>query len=153
MGFAIMLSLALVVLTFVFHFHVLLRLGSLAPKIKFNTHLQVLMIVLVLFLAHLVEIGFYALIYSWSVSVLQLGEFQGAAATDAMSYIYYSGVIYTTLGLGDIQPVGHVRFITITEALSGFLLITWSASFTFLAMGRLWTWDTKYKPSSTSDTR
>jgi hypothetical protein len=60
---------------------------------------------------------------------------------DAMSYLYYSGVIYTTLGLGDIQPEGHIRFITAMEALNGFLLITWSASFTFLAMGRLWTWD------------
>tara|TARA_A100001391_G_C5002044_1_gene261035 strand:- start:825 stop:959 length:135 start_codon:yes stop_codon:yes gene_type:complete len=27
------------------------------------------------------------------------------------------------------------------EALNGFFLITWSASFTFLAMGRLWPWN------------
>jgi len=58
-----------------------------------------------------------------------------------MSYLYYSGVIYTTLGLGDIHPEGHIRFITAMEALNGFLLITWSASFTFVAMGRLWPWE------------
>jgi hypothetical protein len=72
------------------------------------------------------------------VSLLGLGTFEGAVVTDAMSYLYYSGVIYTTLGLGDIEPQGHIRIIAAMEALNGFLLITWSASFTFLAMGRLW---------------
>ena len=75
-----------------------------------------------------------------SVATLELGFFKGAPIGEAMNYLYYSGVIFTTLGLGDIQPVGHIRFITAIEALNGFFLITWSASFTFLAMGRLWPW-------------
>jgi len=40
-----------------------------------------------------------------------------------------------------VITLGHIRFITAVEALNGFLLITWSASFTFLAMGRLWPWE------------
>jgi len=138
---AIVLTFSLVAVTFIFHYRVLLWLGLNTPKMNFPTQTQVLVIVVVLFLAHIVEIGFYAMTYSWSVSSLKLGEFQGAHVSDAMSYLYYSGVIYTTLGLGDIQPEGHIRFITAIEALNGFLLITWSASFTFLAMGRLWPWD------------
>ena len=100
------------------------------------------MIVMVLFVAHLIEIGIYASAYIWSSSILRLGDFTGAIDTSPMSYLYYSGVIFTTLGLGDIQPVGHLRFITATEALNGFLLLTWSASFTFIAMMRLWQWNT-----------
>ena len=137
---AIVLAFSLVAVTFALHYRVLLWLGLNTPKMNLPTQTQVLVIVVVLFLTHIAEIGFYAMIYSWSVSSLQIGNFQGALVNDAMSYLYYSGVIYTTLGLGDIQPVGHVRFITAVEALNGFLLITWSASFTFLAMGRLWPW-------------
>ena len=52
--------------------------------------------------------------------------------------IYYSAVCFTTLGLGDLVPVGAVRFMTGTEALTGFVLIAWSASFTFVEMERFW---------------
>ena len=141
MTVAIVLAFSLVAATFIFHYWVMLWLGMNTPKINLPTQMQVLVIVLVLFLAHIAEIGFYAIAYSWSVSSLELGVFQGAPLADGMSYLYYSGVIYTTLGLGDIQPEGHIRFITAMEALNGFLLITWSASFTFIAMGRLWPWD------------
>ena len=138
---AVVLALALVAVTFALHYRVLLWLGKNTPRLKLPTHTQVLVIVVVLFLTHIVEIGIYAVTYSLSVSSLELGMFRGSPVTDAMSYLYYSGVVYTTLGLGDIQPEGHIRFITAMEALNGFLLITWSASFTFLAMGRLWPWD------------
>jgi hypothetical protein len=142
MTIAITLALALVAICFVFHFSVLLWLSKVTPLMTVKTTTQVLVIVLCLFVAHLVEIGLYAAVYAGSVNWLALGEFQGDTVADAMSYLYYSGVIYTTLGLGDIEPAGHIRFITATQALNGFLLITWSASFTFLAMGRLWPWTT-----------
>ena len=45
---------------------------------------------------------------------------------------------YTTVGFGDLAPVGAVRFLSGTEALTGFVLITWSASFTYLEMERYW---------------
>ena len=39
---------------------------------------------------------------------------------------------------GDLSAVGPLRFLAVTEALTGFLLLTWSASFTFLVMGMIW---------------
>jgi len=135
------LALGLVVTTFVFHYRILIWLGSYTPKLVMHTQTRVLFIVIVLFFAHVVEIGFYAAVYAWSVLGLELGRFDGASVIGPMSYLYYSGVVYTSLGLGDILPVGHIRFITAVETLNGLLLITWSASFTFLAMGRLWQWD------------
>jgi hypothetical protein len=44
--------------------------------------------------------------------------------------------VYTTLGFGDLAPRGAIRFLTGTGAISGFLLISWSASFTVLEMQR-----------------
>lgn len=146
MVLAIALALGLVAATFVFHYRVLLWLGSHMQQPNIQRQSQVLVVVIVLFLAHIIEIGFYALIYNASVSLLELGTFEGVPVGSAMDYLYYSGVIYTTLGLGDIQPLGHIRFITAVESLNGLLLITWSASFTFLAMGRLWPWDDKCTP-------
>lgn len=52
--------------------------------------------------------------------------------------IYLSAVTFTTVGFGDLAPVGPIRFLSGTEALTGFVLITWSASFTFLEMERYW---------------
>ena len=140
MALAIVLAFLSVAATFIFHYRVLLWLGANTQRFNLQTQAQVLVIVIVLFLAHIVEIGFYAMVYSWSVSSLEIGVFKGEPVGSAVNYLYYSGVIYTTLGLGDIQPIGHIRFITAMEALNGFFLITWSASFTFLAMGRLWPW-------------
>ena len=42
------------------------------------------------------------------------------------------------MGFGEIWPTGAVRFLAATEALAGFVLITWSASFTYLEMERFW---------------
>ena len=148
MTLAILLAFGLVALTFLFHYRALLWLGSKTTRFGISTQAKVLFIVVTLFLVHIAEIGMYAITYGVSVSVLELGVFEGALVTDAMSYVYYSGVIYTTLGLGDIEPQGHIRFITAMEALNGFLLITWSASFTFLAMGRLWPWEVQCDQSS-----
>lgn len=151
MTLAILLAFALVATTFLLHYRTLLWLGHHAHDFGLQQQTQVLLIVTTLFFVHIAEIGIYAITYGISVTYLDLGVFQGSLVNDAMSYLYYSGVIYTTLGLGDIEPQGHIRFITAMEALNGFLLITWSASFTFLAMGRLWPWDAKCGQSLESE--
>lgn len=141
MTFAIVLALILVVSTFAFHQRVMLWLGHRVPPLAVGAELKLLLIVVALYAAHVVEISAYALVYAWAGDQLELGVFQGQEVTHPMSYLYYSGVVYTSLGFGDIYPEGHLRFITAMEALNGLMLITWSASFTFLAMGRLWpTW-------------
>jgi hypothetical protein len=55
-----------------------------------------------------------------------------------LDYVYFSAITYTTVGFGDFVPSGPVRFLAGMEALTGFVLITWSASFTFLEMQRYW---------------
>ena len=52
--------------------------------------------------------------------------------------VYFSATTFTTVGFGDLAPVGPIRFLSGTEALTGFVLITWSASFTYLEMERFW---------------
>jgi hypothetical protein len=73
--------------------------------------------------------------------VLQLpgsGAIAGAHPAGLLDAVYLSATTFSTLGFGDLAPVGPVRFITGTEAVSGFILITWSASFLFLEMQQHW---------------
>ena len=66
------------------------------------------------------------------------GSISGAHAASLLDTVYLSATTFSTLGFGDVAPVGPIRFITGTEAVSGFILITWSASFLFLEMQEYW---------------
>jgi len=66
------------------------------------------------------------------------GSLYGPEAADVLECVYLSAVTFSTVGFGDIAPVGPIRFLSGTEALSGFVLITWSASFTYLEMEKFW---------------
>jgi len=66
------------------------------------------------------------------------GDLAGPAYSDIFECVYLSAVTFSTVGFGDIAPVGPIRFLCATEALCGFVLITWSASFTYLEMEKFW---------------
>ena len=51
---------------------------------------------------------------------------------------YYSAVVYTSLGFGDITPTRALRFFTAFETLTGLVLVAWTASFSFLVMQKYW---------------
>lgn len=76
--------------------------------------------VTVLMLAHLAEIGIWALVYRvFAVT---------PAKTDAF---YFAFVNYTTLGYGDIVPVQDWRLLGPTTAMNGVLLFGWSTAVIF----------------------
>jgi hypothetical protein len=137
---ALILAVSLVLLTFLFHYAVMRWLSGGMARIAMTAGGRVLVIVLVALMAHLVEIGLYTIAYALGDGVLGLGGFGGRAVTEPLDYLYFSIVSYTSLGLGDVFPLGHLRFITGIEALNGLLLIAWSGSFIFIAMERLWPW-------------
>ena len=67
-----------------------------------------------------------------------MGHITGADSFKLLDSVYVSATTYSTLGYGDLVPHGPVRFLLGTEALVGFVLITWSASFAYLEMGHYW---------------
>ena len=86
---------------------------------------------------HVVEIWIFGLIL-WAL--LQWPDFGtiGPSVPHLFDVVYFSSVTYTTVGYGDLTPSGPIRFLSGTEALAGFVLLTWSASFTYLEMERFW---------------
>lgn len=103
---------------------------------------RVLSVVVILFVVHLLEIALYAAAFAAGELWLSLGSFSGEPVTAPLDYLYFSATTYTSLGIGDVYPIGHLRFLTGVEALNGLLLIAWSASFLFAMMNRLWDWQT-----------
>ena len=88
-------------------------------------------------IAHVIEIWIFGGGYYIAVEILELGRLV-PAHRDAFDFVYYSAMVYTTVGFGDLVPEGAIRMITSTEALTGLALITWSASFSYLQMQRIW---------------
>ncbi len=66
------------------------------------------------------------------------GSAQDPGVLGLLDSVYLSAITYTTVGFGDVVPVGPIRFISGMEALTGFVMIGWSASFTYLEMERFW---------------
>ena len=145
---AAILAVSLVILTFLFHFAVLRWLSGGMARIAMTAGVRILVIVIAALAAHLIEIGLYAVAYALGDGVLALGGFGGLGGAEPLDYLYFSIVSYTSLGLGDVFPSGHLRFITGVEALNGLLLIAWSGSFIYIAMGRLWPWRSCGLPES-----
>jgi len=52
---------------------------------------------------------------------------RGERAGDPITYLYFSGISFTTIGYGDWRPVGAARLVAMIEGLLG---ITLSACFT-----------------------
>ncbi len=87
---------------------------------------------------HTVEIWIFGATYYLLLNLADVGGVQGMHAHSMLDSVYFSAMVYTTVGFGDMIPVGPIRLLAGTEALVGLMLITWSASFTYLEMTRYW---------------
>jgi hypothetical protein len=55
-----------------------------------------------------------------------------------LELLYFSSSTYTSLGYGDIVPLGNAGILAGCESLTGLVLIAWTASFTFFEMHAFW---------------
>ena len=78
---------------------------------------------------HIVEIWCYGLGYWVLARMPDTGFVHGQFGMDRLfDTIYFSAATYSTVGFGDLSPVGALRLLAGLEAVTGLLLITWSAS-------------------------
>ena len=146
-------SFVLVVLTCAFHYEVLRLTSDIVPHLRIRARARVPGIIFIALLSHLIQAGIYAATFMVAVEFLRLGEFQGTDVNGFLDYLYFSLVTYTSLGLGDVFPTGHIRILTGVEALNGLLMIAWTGAFTYLAMGKLWPWDACHATGNVSPSR
>ena len=135
----VVLTFGLVIAVVVMHYEVLARVNVLLPRWRrLPPRSRVLVVMITLVILHIAEIwifGFGIYTVNWMPS---LGSIHGVEQLALLDAVYLSATTYTTLGFGDLVPHGPIRLLVGTEALAGLLLITWSASFTYLEMQRDW---------------
>jgi Ion channel len=136
---SIIASIAMILLTVGIHFAALRTISTLHDRWHIPKDAMVLVSVCGVFLAHAIEIACYAATYYWLVNGMGVGGLEGRISAGFMDFYYYSTVMYTSLGIGDVSPSDHLRIISGLEGLNGLVLIGWSTSFTFLTMRRFWT--------------
>lgn len=135
---AFVLNSVLVAITVLIHFEALNLLSILIPKIYIKHRLRVLVGVFGSLIAHVVEIWIFAFGYYFMVNYGGFGLLTGKFGNGLMDCAYFSFVSFTTLGFGDIVATGDIRFLAGLEALTGLVLITWTASFMFIEMQKQW---------------
>jgi hypothetical protein len=128
----------IVVLCVILHYEALNVFSRLMRAIHVAPRLRVMTLIFAILAIHVSEIWIFGLGY-WGLGATPgHGALVASHPIGLLDDVYFSATCYTTLGLGDIAPIGAIRFLTGTEALTGFVLVTWSASFTFLEMQRFW---------------
>ncbi len=118
------------------HYEALRYTSTWVAKARMPSRLRVAVAVLLALVAHLLEVlvfaAGWALLLRGTVPVLEPSPL-GFSDT-----LYFSLISYTSLGYGDIVPLGDARILAGVQSLVGLVLIAWTASFTFFEMRRHW---------------
>ena len=121
------------------HYEALYRLTQLNSKLTFlRPQLRIVMGVFGALTAHVIEVWLFAFAYYFMEKSGRYGELEGNYGGSVMDASYFSFTTYTSLGFGDVVPLGDLRFLVGLEALTGLVMITWTASFIFIEMQRFW---------------
>ncbi len=128
---------ATVCLCVLLHYECLNWLSRNLVRLERHRRRRVLFGIFGLLSVHVAEIWLFGSVYALLSIWPAFGEVSGASA-GLLDDVYASAMTFTTVGAADVSVKGPLRFLAGTEALSGLVLIAWSASFTYLEMERFW---------------
>ena len=131
-------STILVLITVLIHYEVLRITSIWLPHLMLPPRQRIIAVIITAFFAHTLEVWMHATAYYLLTGHFGIGTFGGALENHFGDYLYFSTSTYTSLGYGDIYPQGGLRLMAGVEALTGLLMIGWSASFTYLQMEKFW---------------
>lgn len=134
----LLIILATVAVVVLLHYECLHYLTVLMPKLRIKYRFRLVLGVFGALVAHVVEVLIFGYTYYYMHNHENLGYLEGRFVLGASDCIYFSFTTYTTLGYGDIEPFGGIRYLAGVESLAGLVLITWTASFLFIEMQRYW---------------
>lgn len=135
-----MIATVILVLTCILVHYETLRVTSdhLLPILTIPPRPRIVVVMAAVFFAHTVEVWIFAVAYYVLGNHFDIGSVAGIGENDFSKLLYFSTETYTSLGFGDVYPLGGFQLVAGVEALLGLLMIGWSASFTYLQMLRFW---------------
>jgi len=119
------------------HYEVLNLLSRWLVRLRGRHRHRVVFAIFGVLGAHVAEVWIFGAAYMLLLVSPAFGSSHGLGPS-LLDYIYISAMTFSTVGASDAYLSGPIRFVSGTEALAGLVLITWSASFTFLEMERFW---------------
>ena len=131
-------TVAIIVVVVIFHYEGLYWLSRLSRSGRVRHRPRIIVMIFGQLLLHCASIWVFGLGYYMLLQHPDFGSLEPMAIITIGESVYYSAVVYSTLGFGDVISVGPIRFLTGMEAVTGLVMITWSASFTFVEMQRNW---------------
>jgi hypothetical protein len=135
------LGSAMVLLAIGIHYEALRMAASyLLPRMQIvSRRAHVTVGVIACMAAHTIEIWAFAGAY-WLLSWTGLNMgFADNYRRSFIDYLNFSAESYTSLGFGDAEMLSlDMRLLAGIEALTGLVLIAWSASFTYFVMAQYW---------------
>jgi hypothetical protein len=137
----ILILIIVVTTCVVIHYEFLYRISVAMPRMRVRHRFRIVIGVITSLIAHLVEIGVFAVAYYAMHRAPGWGHLEGNFDGSLFDCGYFSFTTFTTLGFGDIEPIGNIRYLTGIESLTGLVLITWTASFLYVEMRRYWDMD------------
>ena len=126
-----------VILATVVHYAALRRLNAGSRWVGRYPRFRLLYGVVMSLIAHSVEIAIFAGAY-WISANSGFGFLEGNFQGSLADYLYFSYAAFTTVGFGVIVAHCPMRLLAGMEALTGFVLITWTASYLYIEMSRTW---------------
>jgi hypothetical protein len=134
----VIVTVLLVVAVVLLHYEALSFIGHTLKRRSVPHRVKILAMVFALLVVHVAEIWLFSAGYFALALDPAWGGVAASTPVGFLDLVYFSAITYTTVGYGDFVPTGALRFLCGMEALSGFVLITWSASFMFIEMQRYW---------------
>lgn len=133
-----LVNVSVIALAVLIHYEFLYQMSLAIPKMKIKHRFRIVLGVFGGLIAHSIEILIFSLVYYFLPFFQTWGHLSGNFDASIWDCIYFSYTSFTTLGVGDIIPHGHIRHLVGLESLTGLLLITWTASFLYFEMQRYW---------------
>jgi hypothetical protein len=128
----------IVAIAVMIHYEFLYHMTKLIKAMKINHRYRIVLGVFGALTAHAVEVWIFAFGFYGMHHTEGWGHLEGNFGGSLLDCVYFSFTTFTTLGFGDIAPIGDLRYLTGIESLTGLVLITWTASFLYLEMQRYW---------------
>ena len=137
---ALLINSFVIALVVMVHYEALHQMSDWIPRLPVAGRSRVLVAVFGGLLAHVTEIWIFALCFYWYVGTGGQGHgtLEGNFDGSLLDCVYFSLINYTSLGYGDITPIGNVRFLAGFEGLVGLVMIAWTASFIYVEMTGSW---------------
>lgn len=138
MIYVFLINSLVVAISVIVHYEFLYRLTLYIPRMKIHHRYRIVYGVFGALIAHALEIWIFAFTYYLLNKSGDWGRLEGKIDGSLLDCGYFSFTVFTTLGFGDIEPIGALRYLTGVESLTGLVLITWTASFLYYEMQRHW---------------